>query len=117
MRCGRRPWPVGSACGNRRNPRTGVDAICLRSVWGRTAMHFIGVYFLMTGYLPIKFMEFPSIGAVVAKELPPHKGMPSYVLNAMLDHAMGPGVLGSAYAPFRVRSDPNAPDFRVDDLE
>ena len=80
-------------------------------------MDFIGVYFLMTGYLPIKFMEFPSIGAVVAKELPPHKGMPSCVLNAMLDHAMGPGVLGSAYAPFRVRSDPNAPDFRVDDLE
>jgi len=71
-------------------------------------MHFIGVYFLMTGYLPIKFMEFPSIGAVVAKELPPHKGMPSYVLNAMLDHAMGPGVLGSAYAhsgcdPIRMR--------------
>src|SRR6266478_4250601 len=89
----------------------------LRSVWGRTAIHFNGVYFLMTGYLPIQSMEFPSLGAVVAKELGPRRGMPPYVLNAMLDHAMGPGFLGSAYAPFWVRSDPNAPDFRVDDLD
>ncbi len=89
----------------------------LRSVWGRTAIHFNGVYFLMTGYLPIQSMEFPSLGAVVAKELGLRKGMPPYVLNAMLDHAMGPGFLGSAYAPFWVRSDPNAPDFRVDDLD
>ena len=72
----------------------------LRSVWGRTAIHFNGVYFLMTGYLPIQSMEFPSMGAVVAKELGLRKGMPPYVLNAMLDHAMGPGFLGSAYAPF-----------------
>ena len=79
----------------------------LRSVWGRTAIHFNGVYFLMTGYLPIQSMEFPSMGAVVTKELGPRKGMPPYVLNAMLDHAMGPGFLGSAYAPFWVRSDPN----------
>jgi len=89
----------------------------LRSVWGRTAIHFNGVYFLMTGYLPIQSMEFPSLGAVVAKELGSRKGMPPYVLNAMLDHAMGPGFLGSAYAPFWVRSDPNAPDFRVDDFK
>jgi uncharacterized protein DUF1501 len=89
----------------------------LRSVNGRTAIHFNGVYFLMTGYLPIQSMEFPSLGAVVAKELGPRKGMPPYVLNAMLDHAMGPGFLGSAYAPFWVRSDPSSPEFRVDDLE
>jgi len=89
----------------------------LRSVWGRTAIHFNGVYFLMTGYLPIQSMEFPSMGSVVAKELGLRKGMPPYVLNAMLDHAMGPGFLGSAYAPFWVRSDPNAPDFRVEDLD
>ncbi|MEO8663552.1 MAG: DUF1501 domain-containing protein [Bryobacteraceae bacterium] len=89
----------------------------LRSVHGKTAIHFNGVYFLMTGYLPIQSMEFPSLGAVVAKELGPLNGMPPYVLNAGLDHAMGPGFLGSAYAPFWVRSDPNAPDFRVDDLE
>src|SRR5258708_16985624 len=89
----------------------------LRSVNGKTAIHFNGVYFLMTGYLPIQSVEFPSLGAVVAKELGLRKGMPPYVLNAMLDHAMGPGFLGSAYAPFWVRSDPNAPDFRVDDLD
>jgi hypothetical protein len=89
----------------------------LRSVNGRTAIHFNGVYFLMTGYLPIQSMEFPSVGAVAAKELGPRKGMPPYVLNAMLDHAMGPGFLGSAHAPFWVRSDPSSPEFRVDDLE
>jgi hypothetical protein len=89
----------------------------LRSVNGRTAIHFNGVYFLMTGYLPIQSMEFPSLGAVAAKELGPRKGMPPYVLNAMLDHAMGPGFLGSAYAPFWVRSDPSSPTFHVEDLE
>jgi hypothetical protein len=89
----------------------------LRSVWGRTAIHFNGVYFLMTGYLPIQSMEFPSLGSVVAKEMGTRKGMPPYVLNSMLDHAMGPGFLGSAYAPFWVRSDPNSPNFQVEDLE
>ena len=89
----------------------------LRSVNGKTAIHFNGVYFLMTGYLPIQSMEFPSLGAVTAKELGPRKGLPPYVLNSMLDHAMGPGFLGSGYAPFWVRADASAPDFRVADLE
>src|SRR6266545_98069 len=54
----------------------------LRSVNGKTAIHFNGVYFLMTGYLPIQSMDFPSLGAVAAKELGPRKGLPPYILNA-----------------------------------
>jgi uncharacterized protein DUF1501 len=89
----------------------------IRSATGRTALHFEGVYFLMTGYMPIQSLDFPALGSVVAKELGPRKGIPPYVLSASLDHAMGPGFLGGAYAPFWVRGDPSAPGFRVQDVE
>ena len=89
----------------------------LRSVYGDTAIHFTGVYYLMTGFMPLQSVDFPSRGAVVAKELRPRNGLPPYVLNATLDHASGPGFLGSAYSPFWVRSDPSSPDFRIDDVE
>jgi hypothetical protein len=89
----------------------------IRSVNGRTAIHFNGVHFLMTGYLPVQSEDFPSLGAVAAKELGPSRGMPPYILNANLDHAMGPGFLGGGFAPFCVRSDPSSPHFRVDDLD
>ena len=89
----------------------------LRSVYGDTAIHFTGVYYLMTGFMPLQSVDFPSRGAVVAKELGPRNGLPPYVLNATLDHAAGPGFLGSAYSPFWVRSDPSAPNFRIDDVE
>lgn len=89
----------------------------LRSVHGDTAIHFTGMYYLMTGFMPLQSVDFPSRGAVVAKELGPRNGLPPYVLNATLDHAMGPGFLGSAYSPFWVRGDPSSPDFRIDDVE
>ncbi|MYB54673.1 MAG: DUF1501 domain-containing protein [Acidobacteriia bacterium] len=89
----------------------------LRSVYGDTAIHFTGVYYLMTGFMPLQSVDFPSRGAVVANELGPRNGLPPYVLNATLDHAAGPGFLGSAYSPFWVRSDPSSPDFRIDDVE
>ncbi|MDE0125095.1 MAG: DUF1501 domain-containing protein [Bryobacterales bacterium] len=101
-------------------PRTAMQAdkfAILRSVYGDTAIHFTGVYYLMTGFMPLQSVDFPSRGAVVAKELGSRNGLPPYVLNATLDHAAGPGFLGSAYSPFWVRSDPSSPDFRIDDLE
>lgn len=95
-----------------------ADKFCiLRSVYGKTAVHFPGVYYLATGYMPLQSMEFPAMGAVVGKELGSRNGIPPYILNAPIDHGMGPGFLGSAASPFWVRSDPNSPQFRVDDLE
>ena len=89
----------------------------LRSVYGDTAIHFTGVYYLMTGFMPLQSVDFPSRGAVVAKELGPRNGLPPYVLNATLDHAAGPGFLGSGFSPFWVRSDPSSPNFQIEDLE
>ena len=89
----------------------------LRSVYGDTAIHFTGVYYLMTGFMPLQSVDYPSRGAVVAKELGARNGLPPYVLNATLDHAAGPGFLGSAYSPFWVRGDPSADGFAIDDLE
>lgn len=89
----------------------------LRSVYGDTAIHFTGVYYLMTGFMPLQSVDFPSRGSVVAKELGPRNGLPPYVLNATLDHAAGPGFLGSGFSPFWVRSDPSSPKFQIEDLE
>ena len=89
----------------------------LRSVYGETAIHFTGVYYLMTGFMPLQSVDFPSRGSVVAKELGARNGLPPYVLNATLDHAAGPGFLGSAYSPFWVRSDPSSPNFQIEDVE
>lgn len=89
----------------------------LRSVYGDTAIHFTGVYYLMTGFMPLQSVDFPSRGSVVAKELGARNGLPPYVLNATLDHAAGPGFLGSGYSPFWVRGDPSSPGFTIEDLE
>ena len=51
----------------------------LRSVFGDTAIHFTGVYYLMTGFMPLQSVDFPSRGAVVAKELGPRNGLPPRV--------------------------------------
>jgi len=89
----------------------------VRSCYGKTAIHFTGVYYLMTGFMPLQSVDFPSRGAVAAKELGPRNGLPPYVLSARLDHAQGPGFLGSAYAPFWVRGDPSSPDFKIQDVD
>ena len=89
----------------------------LRSVYGDTAIHFTGVYYLMTGFMPLQSVDFPSRGSVVEKELGARNGLPPYVLNATLDHAAGPGFLGSGYSPFWVRGDPSSPGFTIEDLE
>ena len=60
----------------------------------------------------------PSIGSFIAKELGAGAGLPPYVQFALPGpmRSGGPNFLGSKYAPFLVRNNPNNPDFKLPDV-
>jgi hypothetical protein len=66
-------------------------------------------------------MQFPSFGAIVAKEAGPLNGMPPYVIvprwerNRQYQDYFKSAFLGPDYDPMTI-PDPAAPDFQVDDL-
>lgn len=65
----------------------------------------------------------PCLGSVLSHELPERRGLPTFVALPHVMHnvvklpGQVAGFLGSAHDPFQVASDPNAPDFRLDELE
>jgi hypothetical protein len=65
----------------------------------------------------------PCLGAVLSHELPERRGLPTFVAlphvmyNVVKLPGQVAGFLGSAHEPFQVASDPNAADFRLDELE
>jgi hypothetical protein len=100
----------------------------VRSLHHDTGDHFAGGHRMLTakdmGVSGAKTeTAFPSIGAIVAREVGPRKrGLPSYV---GVPHAssigLNPGyfgahLLGSAYNPFQPYGDPNAAGFAVPNL-
>src|SRR5262245_46155355 len=100
----------------------------VRSLHHNTGDHFAGGHRMLTAKdlgvsganTPTKF---PSIGAIVNRELGPRKrGMPGYV---GLPYAMSIGIrpgyfgghfLGAQHDPFESNGDPNSPGFRVPNL-
>lgn len=88
----------------------------VRSMTSKEANHERATNYLLTSYLPLPTMEFPSMGSVVAKEKGGRNGLPPYVVIPEAGASMGSGFLGSAYNPFAT-SDPNAKNFKVRDLE
>ena len=65
----------------------------------------------------------PCLGSVLSHELPERRGLPTFVALPHVMHnvvklpGQVAGFLGSAHDPFQVASDPNAPGFRLDELE
>jgi hypothetical protein len=65
----------------------------------------------------------PCLGSVLSHELPERRGLPTFVALPHVMHnvvklpGQVAGFLGSAHDPFQVASDPNAPDFHLDELE
>src|SRR5215831_17430124 len=51
----------------------------LRSLHSKENNHERAINYLLTGYLPLPTLEFPSMGAVVSKELGSKNGLPPYV--------------------------------------
>jgi hypothetical protein len=100
----------------------------VRSLHHDTGDHFAGGHRMLTS----KDMgvsgantdaRFPSLGAIVARELGPRRpGLPAYVA---VPHAssigltpgyFGAHLLGAPYNPFQTGGDPNAPTFQVQNL-
>jgi hypothetical protein len=88
----------------------------IRSLTSKEANHERATNYLLTGYLPLPTMEFPSIGSIISKEKGGRNGLPPYVVIPEANASMGSGFLGSAYNPFAT-SDPNAKNFKVRDVE
>jgi hypothetical protein len=79
----------------------------VRSMSTREADHTRGRYYMHTGYVPNPNIEHPSYGAVISHELgsPEHRPELQIPPFISVDGASeGPGLLGMAYAPFRVDS-------------
>lgn len=67
--------------------------------------------------------SFPCYGAVVSyqrhgpRDVPPHVALPHVMYNVVKLPGQTAGYLGAAYNPFHVTGDPNAPNFRVTELD
>jgi Protein of unknown function (DUF1501) len=99
-------------------PRTARQAdkfAIVRSMTSRENNHEPAINYLLTGYLPLQTLEFPSMGSVIAKEKGSRNSLPPYVTIPNIFPSFGPGFLGGEYGPF-IAGDPNVKDYRVRDL-
>jgi hypothetical protein len=87
----------------------------LRSLHSRENNHERAINYLLTGYLPLSTLEFPSMGSVVSKELGPKNGLPAYVAVPNTFPSYGAGYLGGEYNPF-IAGDPNVTGYKVRDI-
>jgi hypothetical protein len=75
----------------------------VRSLHHSIPAHGPGTILMATGHPPAAALEYPALGALAARLLPPNPGVPSYVLfeNARASGFAGTaGFLGTAYNPF-----------------
>jgi hypothetical protein len=87
----------------------------IRSLTHGDGAHERAQHYLQTGYLPIPTMEFPSYGAVLAKERGMANNLPPYVTLLGGSDGMGAGYLGGSFNPF-FAGNPNDSNYRVPDL-
>ena len=110
-----------------------VDRLAIvRSLYHPMTNHNAAAFAALSGRLPAKGdLELlandrndpPCLGAVLSHELPERRGLPAFVALPHVMHnvvklpGQVAGFLGSAHDPFQVTSDPNAPDFHLDELD
>jgi hypothetical protein len=87
----------------------------LRSMHTKEMDHDRAITYLLTGYLPLPTLGFPSMGSVVSRELGSRNGLPPYVVIPDTYPEYGAGYLGAEYGPF-VSGNPNVVNYRVRDL-
>jgi hypothetical protein len=88
------------------------DIAIIRSMSTREGDHGRGTFLMRTGYLPQGPIQYPSLGALVSKELgSDQKPLPNFVSIApyriFSPSAFGPGFLGPQYAPLLVADNGN----------
>ena len=87
----------------------------LRSMRSVERNHERAINYLLTGYLPLTTIEFPSIGAVVSERLGARNGLPPYVAVPKTFPSYGAGYLGGGHNPYNA-GDPNVSGYRAPDL-
>jgi len=103
----------------------------VRSLSHTITTHNPATYYTLTGHQPVRLSElaqpertdWPALGAVLAKEIPPAAGAPGYVElpGAMSEKGVAAGgqhagFLGTRFDPFVVSSDPSRKDFAIPEL-
>jgi hypothetical protein len=81
----------------------------IRSLGHTITAHSPGTTYMTTGNRPSPALEYPALGSLAARVLPPLKGVPPYVSFAALradQGVAGGGYLGPAYGPFEVEGEP-----------
>jgi len=107
--------------------------LLVRSVTHRDFEHGSASYTALTGKphpqpgtnTPASKDDFPTFGAVIARERPTSRPIPSAVVLGPVMHqgnrpplaGQNAGFLGEGYDPFRIAGDPNAIDFVVEGLQ
>jgi hypothetical protein len=84
----------------------------VRSVAHTIPDHGRGTVWMMTGNKPTPAMQYPSLGSLAAKMLPPEPGVPPYVTFNRSSSGTA-GYLGTAYNPFEVEGNPGNGQLRV----
>lgn len=88
----------------------------IRSLNSSIAAHEQASQYMMTGYRPIPTLQYPSYGAVVAKELGSRRDMPPYIAIPDAARAGQSGFIGGSYSAFVV-PDPNSRGYQVRGIE
>lgn len=99
-----------------------MDKLALvRSMHTKGNDHPQGTHYAITGHEPNPAMHFPSIGAIIAKEvgarnaMPPHVLAPQWERSRQYEEYFRAGFLGADYDPMAI-PDPSRKDFQVADL-
>lgn len=102
-----------------------MDKVALvRSFRHHNSDHGPADHYMLTGYFPQAGFnaglspnnQRPAHGSIIARKRGPRHGVPPYVCLPRMHPSCGSAYLGSAYSPFVIDADPNAPDFAVPDI-
>ncbi len=88
----------------------------IRSLGHTISAHGPGTIYMATGNRPSPALDYPPLGSLAARVLPPRQGVPPYVTFAALREGVagaGAGYLGPAYGPFEVEGEPVFGEFQA----
>ena len=88
----------------------------MRSLGHTITAHVPGTTYMTTGNRPSPALDYPSLGSLAARVLPPRQGVPPYVTFAALREGVagaGAGYLGPAYGPFEIEGEPVYGEFQA----
>jgi hypothetical protein len=88
----------------------------VRSLGHAITAHGPGTTYMATGNRPSPALDYPPLGSLAARVLPPRQGVPPYVTFAALREGAAQasaGYLGPAFGPFEIEGEPVRGTFRA----